>query len=85
MTRPQFQVSGVFRRLCRSGLVFGALAGVALAVFEGSDHHVHVLPADASPLGVLLGAAACAVGATLAGAGIQRGGIRRTRLRWLRK
>jgi hypothetical protein len=33
-----------------------SLAGLLLAIFDASHQRLHVLPADASPLGVLLGA-----------------------------
>jgi len=36
-----------------------------LAIFEASDHRVHVLPADASPFGVLFGAFLLGLGLSL--------------------
>jgi hypothetical protein len=54
------------RRLRRNLPVSLGLAAVLLAIFEGSDHRLHVLPADASPAGVLLGAVLLAAGLTLA-------------------
>jgi hypothetical protein len=55
------------RRLAWSLIVFAVLAGAVLALFEGSDHRLHVLPADASPEGVLIGAALCALCVSMIG------------------
>jgi len=49
-------------RFMRSLAVLMLLAAGLLALFAGSDHQIPVLPRDASPLGVFLGAAVCAIG-----------------------
>jgi hypothetical protein len=60
------------RRLRRSLIVFAVLAGALLALFEGSSHRLPVLPADASPKGVLIGAALCALCVSMIEVGLHR-------------
>jgi hypothetical protein len=49
-----------------------AAAGALLALFEISSHRLPVLPADASPEGVLLGAMLCAVCLSMIEVGLHR-------------
>jgi len=53
--------SSVIRRLALRVAVFAGAAGILLAVFEGSNHRVPVLPSDASAVGVIPGAVLCAI------------------------
>jgi hypothetical protein len=55
----------VLRCFGRNLALTEAVGGVLLGVFAASSHRVHVLPGDASPLGVLLGAVVLAAGVTL--------------------
>jgi hypothetical protein len=56
----------VARNLARNVMAMLVLAAGLLTVFELSNHRVTVLPADASPGPVLLGAVLLAVVATIA-------------------
>ncbi|MDQ6614436.1 MAG: hypothetical protein M3083_06755 [Actinomycetota bacterium] len=47
----------MLRHLARNLLAMLALAVVLVTIFEGSGHQIPVLPADASPGPVLIGAA----------------------------
>jgi hypothetical protein len=60
------------RRFGRNLLVSIGLAAGLLAIFAGSDHRLHVLPADASPAGVSVGAVLLAVGLTLVELRVER-------------
>jgi hypothetical protein len=40
------------RVFLRNVIALVIVAGGMLAILDGSDHHSHVLPADASPIGV---------------------------------
>ena len=58
------------RMFLRDAIALVILAGAMLAILDGSDHRLHVLPADASPSGVfpaalLLAAAVTAIETTL--------------------
>ena len=53
------------RRLVRNAVVLVALAEGLLAIFDATDHRLPVMPADASPRGVLPAAFLLAVGVTL--------------------
>jgi hypothetical protein len=55
----------VLRRPLRNFAAVFSLAGLLLAIFDASHHRLRVLPADASPLGVLLGAFVLGVGLSL--------------------
>jgi hypothetical protein len=57
----------VLWRFVRNLALSGIGAGALLGAFAASSHRLHVLPADASPLGVLLGALVLAGALTLAG------------------
>ena len=61
-------MTSLFVRNC---VVIFTVAAVLLAVFEGSDHRVHVLPADASALGVLPAAFALTAVVTLVERGLR--------------
>jgi hypothetical protein len=60
------------RPLVRNLILVMALAVVLLAVFAGSGHRLRVLPGDASPEGVLLGAALVAICLTLSESMLRR-------------
>ena len=51
-------------RFLRTLALVLVVASVLLTIFEASDRQIPVLPADASQLGVILGAIACALVAT---------------------
>jgi hypothetical protein len=51
----------VLGRFLRTLALVLVVASVLLTIFEASDRKIPVLPADASPLGVILGAFACAL------------------------
>jgi len=62
----------VRRRLIRNSTVLLLIAGALLALFDGSGHRVPVIPADASPEGVLPAAVVLAFGLSLVEQGWHR-------------
>ena len=68
--------SGVIGRFVLRLTAFVGVAGILLGLFEGSDHRIPVLPADASAVGVLPAAVICAIVASIVAEAIRWRGLR---------